>query len=408
MRILHTVQSLASGGLEDRTLDTMAWQASNGHHVVLAAATDSRTFQRAQAVGVVVEPVAFRGGLRPRLISQLRNAIRRHRIDVVDTHCNRDSSVALFCTDLCAIVRTRHSKNRQPKRSFWRRMRWWAAYDHVIATATAIADELIEEGVTQPRHTSMIGEWADEEFFADAKNRERAPELRNALGLGDAVVTVGAVGMMRREKGFDHLIRAMARLREMRLAANCVIVGGGDDGITDELKALTRELDLGDRIVFTGYRQDVAALMHVFDIMVVPSLRESQTRVVPQAFACGCPIIAYATGGLPELVADGVTGWLSPTGDVVHLADRIFTAATKPELTSKLAAAARNEARDNMRLGLKMQQTIMAYECAIVRAGIDRFVRPLSLAASLSLANRISLPRSSPIFWPSGVRKSKF
>src|SRR5260370_33089156 len=150
MRILHTVPSLASGGLEDRTLDTMAWQASNGHHVVLAAATDSRTFQRAQAVGIVVEPVAFRGGLRPRLISQLRNAIRRHRIDVVDTHCNRDSSVALFCTDLCAIVRTRHSKNRQPKRSFSRRMRWWAAYAHVIATASAIADELIEQGVTQP------------------------------------------------------------------------------------------------------------------------------------------------------------------------------------------------------------------------------------------------------------------
>jgi glycosyltransferase involved in cell wall biosynthesis len=148
--------------------------------------------------------------------------------------------------------------------------------------------------------------------------------------------------------------------------------------------------------------------MHVFDIMVVPSLRESQTRVVPQAFACGCPIIAYATGGLPELIADGVTGWLCPTGDVAHLADRIFGATTKPELTSKVAAAARNEARDNMRLGLKMQQTIMAYECAIVRAGIDRFVRPLSLAASSSLANRISLPRSSPIFWLSGVRKSKF
>ena len=345
MRILHTIQSLASGGLEDRTLDTMAWQAQNGHHVVLAAAPNSRTFQRAQAAGIIVEPVAFRGGLRPRLINQLRQAIRRQRIDVVDTHCNRDSSVALFCTDLCAIVRTRHSKNRQPKSSFWRRMRWWAAYDHVIATATAIADELIEEGVTLPQHTSMIGEWAGDEFFADAENRERAAKLRGALGLRDGAVTIGTVGMMRREKGFDHLIRAMARLRDKGLFANCVIVGGGDDGITSELRVLTRELALGDRIVFTGYRQDVAPLMHVFDVMVVPSLRESQTRVVPQAFACGRPVVAYATGGLPELIADGVTGWLS--------ADRRCRAScradlrrgyTQTELRPSVATAARMHA----------------------------------------------------------------
>ena len=406
MRILHTIQSLASGGLEDRTLDTMAWQASNGHHVVLAAAPNSRTFQRARAAGIIVEPVAFRGGLRPRLISRLRKAIRGHHIDVIDTHCNRDSSVALFCTDLCAVVRTRHSKNRQPKRSFWRRMRWWAAYDHVIATATAIADELIEEGVTLPPHTSMIGEWAGDEFFADAENRAEVPGLRRALGLRDGAITIGTVGMMRREKGFDHLIRVVALLREKGLAVNCVIVGGGDDGITDELRALTRELGLEDWIFFTGYRADVAPLMHVFDIMVVPSLRESQTRVVPQAFACGRPVIAYATGGLPELIADGVTGWLSPTGDVAHLADRIYIAANSPEETATIAAAARDYARDNMRLELKMQHTIAAYERAIERAGTDRFVRPLSLSASSSLASRLSLPTSWPVFWPSGIRKS--
>jgi glycosyltransferase involved in cell wall biosynthesis len=404
MRILHTIQSLASGGLEDRTFDTMAWQAQNGHHVVLAAAPNSRTFQRAQDAGIVVEPVAFRGGLRPRLIHQLRQAIRRQRIDVVDTHCNRDSSVALFCTDLCAVVRTRHSKNRQPKRSFWRRIRWWAAYDHVIATATEIADELIEEGVTLPQHTSMIGEWAGDEFFADAENRALAAKLRDGLGLRNDAVTIGTVGMMRREKGFDHLIRVTARLRDRGLFANCVIVGGGDDGITSELRALTRELDLEDRVVFTGYRQDVASLMHVFDVMVVPSLRESQTRVVPQAFACGLPVVAYATGGLPELVADGVTGWLSPTGDVAHLTDRIYAVATQPDQRSAVAAAARNYARDNMRLAQKMQQTIAAYDRAIARAGIDRFVRPLSLSASASLSSRLSLPISWPVFWPSGSR----
>jgi glycosyltransferase involved in cell wall biosynthesis len=160
-------------------------------------------------------------------------------------------------------------------------------------------------------------------------------------------------------------------------------------------------------VFFTGYREDVAPLMHVFDIMVVPSLRESQTRVVPQAFACGRPVVAYATGGLPEFIADGVTGWLSPTGDIAHLADRIFAAATKREQSSNVATAARNYARDNMRLEPKMEHTIAAYERAIVRAETDRFVRPLSLSASSSsLASRLSLPTSWPTFLPSRVRKS--
>lgn len=399
MRILHTIQSLGSGGLEDRTLETAAWQASRGHHVVLAAPPNSLTFQRAQAAGLIVEPIAFRGGLRPDLIGALRCVIRRHRIDVVDTHCNRDSSVALFCTDLTAVIRTRHSKNRHPKRSFWRRIRWWIAYDHVIATAAAIADELIAEGVTPPAHTSVIGEWAGEGFFADDQNRRHSRELRNRIGLRDGVLTIGTVGIMRREKGFDHLIRAVARLREMGLSASCVIVGGGNDGLLGELKALTRELGLDDQVFFTGFRTDVAPLMHVFDIMVVPSLRESQTRVVPQAFACGRPVVGYATGAIPELVHEGVTGWLSPTGDVQHLAERIFAAATKPEQTAAIAAAGRRYAQDNMRLGVKMEQTIEAYERAIARAATDRFVRPLSLSVSSSLAGRLSLPTSWPPLW---------
>jgi glycosyltransferase involved in cell wall biosynthesis len=146
--------------------------------------------------------------------------------------------------------------------------------------------------------------------------------------------------------------------------------------------------------------------MHTFDIMVVPSLRESQTRVVPQAFACGRPIIAYATGGVPELIEEGVTGWLSPTGDVDHLAGRILAVASDLTKAAAVGETARRHAHADMRLERKMEQTIDAYERAIERAGSDRFVRPLSLSASPSLAGRLSLPTSWPAFWPPKLRKS--
>src|SRR5262249_14182754 len=140
---------------------------------------------------------------------------------------------------------------------------------------------------------------------------------------------------------------------------------GDRSGYVRDLEDLAHSLGLRENVRFTGYRTDVAALMHLSDLVVVPSLREAQTRVIPQALACGRPVVAYATGGIPEVIEHDVTGWLVPTGDVAALAGQIQQALRMPEQRNEVSARARQFAERQLTFASATQATLSVYERAV-------------------------------------------
>ncbi len=161
MRIVHAIPGVNWGGLGHRALETAQSQLAHGHDVLVLATPGGESFRRGVDLGLDTRPVNFGSGVGPALIGTLRKCTVERRGEVIDAHCNRDSAVAGFCRDLSAVVRTRHTKNRHPKRSWWRRLRWRASYDHVVACAQSVCNELIGEGAVPPDGVTAIGEWAD-------------------------------------------------------------------------------------------------------------------------------------------------------------------------------------------------------------------------------------------------------
>ena len=170
--------------------------------------------------------------------------------------------------------------------------------------------------------------------------------VRDELGVTPGTPLVGMVARFNRGKGHDVLLRAMAVVAGWSPDARCVLVGdalfAGEHEWKARMVALTAELGLGERVVFTGWRDDVPAVLSALDVLVhPPTTPDSLPTVVLEAMAVGRAVAAAAIGGLPEMVEHGLTGYLVPPGKPEALAAALRVLLTDPAARAMMGAEGR-------------------------------------------------------------------
>jgi glycosyltransferase involved in cell wall biosynthesis len=115
--------------------------------------------------------------------------------------------------------------------------------------------------------------------------------------------------------------------------------GGGS--FLAELEALVARKGMTGKVTFTGFRCDIPRLMSAFDIYAMPSYEEPLGMVYLEAMALGKPVVAYHSGGVPEVVEDQITGLLTEPYQIATLAQSLRTLALDPILRQKMGAAGR-------------------------------------------------------------------
>jgi len=167
----------------------------------------------------------------------------------------------------------------------------------------------------------------------DPKDADR-DRARAALGVPADAPLAALVGQITPWKGQDTAIRALAHARREQPDLRLLLVGStkftsratryDNQTYLRELHAMVAELGLEDHVIFAGETADVAGMLAAADLALVPSIEEPFGRVVIEAYAAGRPVIAFDGGGLPEIVADGLTGYLVPARDDEMLARRVL------------------------------------------------------------------------------------
>jgi glycosyltransferase involved in cell wall biosynthesis len=150
--------------------------------------------------------------------------------------------------------------------------------------------------------------------------------------------TVGFVGRLATEKGVDLLLHALERLPGVA----AVLVGDGPD--RGAFEAVARELGVADRVVFTGWSNEVRPLLATFDVVVQPSRREGFGISVVEAMLAGVPVVATAVGGMGEVVVDGVTGITVPAEDPAAIAAAVAALLDAPDRRAEMGARGRERA----------------------------------------------------------------
>ena len=158
--------------------------------------------------------------------------------------------------------------------------------------------------------------WTDMEVFLD-KGRSQ----KGTLGSHEVLYS----GVLIPRKGIDHLIDAFAQVAKDFSAPRLVIVGHADNkDYAANLKKQVEQFRLSDRVQFLPHlpQSDLARRMSRAHVFVLPSLSEGLGRVVFEAMASGLPVIGSDVGGIPDMIENGVTGFLVPPGDGAFLAEK--------------------------------------------------------------------------------------
>jgi glycosyltransferase involved in cell wall biosynthesis len=132
---------------------------------------------------------------------------------------------------------------------------------------------------------------------------------------------IGAAGRLSPEKGFDVLVRAAERVLREQPSTGFVLFGEGPERAS--LQKQINAAGLGQSFVLAGFRADLDRFLPHFDLLVLPSYTEGMPNVVLEAFAAGVPVVATAVGGTPEIIEDGISGYLVPSGDDKTMAEHI-------------------------------------------------------------------------------------
>jgi glycosyltransferase involved in cell wall biosynthesis len=135
------------------------------------------------------------------------------------------------------------------------------------------------------------------------------------------------------------VLTAFKRLLDHGVDAALCLVGDGPERA--QLERQARELGIARRTVFMGYQREIAPYYALFDVLLLPSANEGTPVVAIEALAAELPVVATNVGGIPDVVDEGVDGYLTAVGDTEALAARLAELARDPELRKRFGAAGR-------------------------------------------------------------------
>ena len=232
--------------------------------------------------------------------------------------------------------------------------------DCVLVNAEAVRDWLIGEGYDRSK-IRVIRNGVDLGRFSDAPDPAR---VRRELGLPPGTPLVAVVSRLTPLKGLEHLLEAAAILKPTHPDTRFLIIGETAPHATDYLEVLKRlavKHGVADRVLFTGIRSDIPALLAGVDVSVMPSLNEALSHVLLESMAAGAPTVATRVGGTPEALVNEVTGLLVAPGDSPALAAAIGRLLDDRQLAAGLGQAARKLIADRFSVDRMVQSTEQLY-----------------------------------------------
>ncbi len=264
--------------------------------------------------------------------AHLRALVAGH--DVVHFHTARAHALAPFCRGRGARLVVTRRMDYVPRGGVYARWLYNRAVDAVIAISEGVRTALLRAGVRADR-IRVVPSGIDV-TAVDAPPGARAA-VRAAWHVEADDVLVLVLGALERRKGHAVLLDAARRLASQRPALRYVFAGDGSERAA--LAGAAHEL--GDRVVFAGFRQDVGACLAAADVVALPSLHEGLGVAALEAMAAGRPVVASRVGGLAEVVVDGETGLFAEPGEPESLATALATLASDRDLRARLGEGGR-------------------------------------------------------------------
>jgi len=377
VKLLYVITRLDKGGSAEVVLQ-------------LASALQGQRFSIAVAYGPTIDPqedlAAFqeRTGVPFHFVSHLRRSVsplrdllallqlycllRREKPALLHTHTSKAGFIGRMAGFLARVPRIVHTPHGHVFYGYfgtaWSRLFVWL--ERLAAPWTDRIITLTEVGKTEHlRFRIAPAEKFVPIYCGIDLSRFQKPSLERVERLkreyspeGKAVV--GSVGRLVPIKGYDTFIQACALVNKTHPETRFLLAGDGP--LMEELKSLSRRLGLHGAFFWLGDRSDIPEILALLDLFVLSSLNEGLGRVLMEAAAAGVPAVATHVGGVPEIVREGETGLLVPSGDPEKMAEAIRTLLDNPSTRKRMGEEARRRSGELFGIETMVAKTRSLYE----------------------------------------------
>jgi sugar transferase (PEP-CTERM/EpsH1 system associated) len=325
IHVAHIVYSFGTGGMEKGVATLIRNASADMKHTVICL-TRSGDTARLLPDGTQIIELAKPPGNSLQFLPRLAKTLRTLHPDVVHTRnwAGTDGILASYLAGIHSIVHSEHGfGSENPAGDSKKRIWIYRLLSMLVKEYICVSRPLekwLKETVRVRKPINQIYNGVDTEFYKPGPD----DSCRAELGIPEQSFVIGIVASLYPIKDHATLIKAFKRLRESNPDAYLIIVGDGEE--RTRLEALSPE-----GVLFLGNRRDVPRIMRALDVFVLCSLNEGISNTILEAMGTGLPVIASNVGGNPDLVQDGITGTLFPTGDVEALTKRLQNYLLSPD-----------------------------------------------------------------------------
>lgn len=330
LKIIHTTCHTQFGGLEKRIFNEACWMAEKGHEIMILAPRNTPLHDKSKARGFLTHAAAFKRTSLAKDFFSLRALFKKFRPQVLNTHGNEDSKIALSAAMGMGIplrILSRHISAHVGS-SLHNVLLYKYLCDYVFTTADYTTRRLIQTlGIPGDLVQTLSSGIIPPKCLVE-KNQARE-NLAREFALDPATRFVGFVGRVSPDKGVDLILRAFHRVAD-QMPHHLAVIGTGTDEYLESLRTLAKDLDIESRIHFTGFREEVWPYYRALECKMLASRDingipfEGIPQSVLEAMYARCPIIGSMSGGIPDIISHGDTGLLFRVDDEADLSEKLL------------------------------------------------------------------------------------
>lgn len=357
--IMHVVCSLECGGLEKVVIS-------------FANRLDKKRFNNTicclDSIGELAEEVnegikVILAGRKVKrfdysLIFKLAQIFKKEKVGLVHTHNMGPliyGTLAARLAGVPIVINTRHGRaNKKCNRVIW------GMNDAIITISEDARREILKWNHINEEKVRVIYNGIEINKFHFSNKQCSVIEIRKELNLQKDTYIIGIVARLAIEKDHKTLIKAFRNIVNSNINAELVIVGGGS--CERDLKNIAKKENIMGRVKFLGFRDNIPKILTIFDVFVLSSVMEGISITLLEAMAAGKPVVATNVGGNPEVIVDGVTGFLVPPKKPDEMALSIIKILQESKLAKKMVDAGRKRVEEKFSLDRMVNEYMGIYK----------------------------------------------
>ena len=329
---------------------------------------------------IYVKELSREISLRKDLIAfwKLYRIIRREKPDIVHTHTAKAGTLGRFAARLAGVpivVHTFHGNifegyfSSLKSKLFLNIERLLASLSSkVIAISHSQKQALLKYKICNPGRISCIPLGLELEPFLNSEKKKGI--FRKELNLDEGIPLIGIVARLVPIKGHIYFLEAAKLVSQDFPSARFIVVGDGE--LRKKLMDLVTDLGIKDKVIFCGFRKNLADIYADLDIVVLSSLNEGLPVSIIEALTAKKAVVATEVGGVRDLVEHGVTGILVPKQDSKNLAQGILYLLKNPQECLKFGENGRKKVYPAFNYTRLVSDIEELYEDLVVKRGFSR------------------------------------